>query len=47
MTRLVEVKHDVQLANVREVGLEELDEEVHGLQREQLVVVRIHAEREE
>lgn len=43
---LVEVEDDVQLAHVGEVRLEQLHEKVHGLQRQQLVVVHVHPERE-
>ena len=44
---LVEVEDEVELAHVGEVVVQDLDEEVDGLQVGQLVVGHVHAEREE
>lgn len=44
---LVEVEDQVQLADVAEEGIEDLDEEVDGLEEGELVVVRVDAGAEE
>ena len=44
---LVEVKHEVELADVAEEGVEHLDEEVDGLEVGELVVVGVDARAEE
>lgn len=43
---LVEVKYEVQLADVAEEGVEDLDEEVDGLEVGELVVVGVDADAE-
>lgn len=44
---LVEVEYEVELAHVAEEGVQDLDEEVDGLQIRQLVVVGVYARAEE
>lgn len=44
---LEEVKDEVQLAHVAEVGIQDLDKQVNGLEVEQLVVGLVNARAEE
>ena len=43
---LVEIKDDVELANVSEVSVEDFDKKVDLLQGQELVVVLVHAHHE-
>ena len=44
---LMEVKHQVQLAHVAEELVQELHEQVDGLEISQLVIAHVHAQAEE
>jgi len=44
---LVEVENEVELANVPKESVQDLDEEVYGLQIGELVIIRIDADAEE
>ena len=46
-THLVEIKHEIQLADVAEEAVEHLDEEVDRLEVRELVVVGVDADAEE